>query len=96
MYNKIFNTIAKIFGLKVEVVILRKPLGAEYWVYSKTQDFVHQIYVTNYVKNKENSAFGFWVYDESLLKAYKKALKQVVPNLVWTKKVRLKKWLKVK
>jgi hypothetical protein len=95
MYEKIFNTIAKIFGLKIEVTKLRRPMGAEFWAYSKTSDMVYQIYVSKSSKKKQNG-FGFWVHDENLLSAYKKALEKVIPNLKWSYKNKLNKWLKVK
>jgi hypothetical protein len=41
MYEKIFNTVAKAFGLKVEVMKLYRPMGAEFWAYSKTKDMVY-------------------------------------------------------
>ena len=96
MYKKIFNTVAKAFGLKVEVMKLYRPMGAEFWAYSKTKDMVYQIYVTKYNKKKINGSFGFWVHDEKLLGAYRKALEKVIPSLKWSYKTKLNKWLKVK
>jgi len=95
MYKKIFNTIAKIFGLKIEVTKLRRPMGAEFWSYSKTSNMVYQIYVSKSSKKKQNG-FGFWVYDENLLRAYRKALEKVIPNLKWLYKNKINKWLKEK
>lgn len=95
MYKKVFNAIAKIFGLKVEVTKLRKPMGAEFWAYSKTSDMVYQIYVSKSSKKKQNG-FGFWVHDENILIAYRKALEKVIPNLKWLYKNKFNKWLKVR
>ena len=95
MYEKIFNTVAKVFGLKVEVMKLYRPMGAEFWAYSETNNMVYQIYVTKCDKKKKNG-FGFWVHDEKLLRAYRKALKKTIPSLKWTYKTKLNKWLKVK
>lgn len=95
MYEKIFNIIIKIFGIKAEVIELYRPIGAEFWAYSETKDMVYQIYVSKYNKNK-NGSFGFWVHDENLFNAYKKALKKIMPFLKRSYVVKLKKCLKVK
>lgn len=95
MYKIIFNTIAKLFGLKIEIINLYRPMGAEFWAYSETKDMVYQIYVSKSSKKKQNG-FGFWVHDENLLRAYKKALEKMIPNLKWLYKNKLNKWLKVK
>jgi hypothetical protein len=95
MYKKIFNTVAKVFGLKVEVMKLYRPMGAEFWSYSKISNMVYQIYVSKSSKKKQNG-FGFWVHDENLLRAYKKALEKVIPNLKWLYKNKLNKWPKEK
>lgn len=96
MYEIIFNTIAKLFGLKVEIMNLYRPMGAEFWPYSETKGMVYQIYVSKYNKGKTSGSFGFWVHDERILGAYKKALVKVIPSLKCLYKIKLEKWLKVK
>ena len=89
MYKKILFGFKTALGLKVELKKLKRPKEGEYWAYSETKDFVHQIYVTNYRKSDTNrGTFGFWVYDEELDKTYKKAVVKLIPYIKWSYQIK--------
>ena len=78
MYWLFLRIVAFLFGLKVETIKLRKPIGAVYWPYSETKNVVYQIYVSNHKKGVSKPSFGFWEINESLLEANKKAFKKAL------------------
>ena len=84
---------SSMFGLTTEETVILRPEGVVNWGYSEKADRVYQVYVSLPTKN-HNGSFGFWVHDDSLKVAYRKAFYKAVSHMKWSYKVRLEKWLK--
>lgn len=92
-YKKIYMTLVPFFGINTEEKKIYKPEGITYWGYSDYADMVYEVY-TSFVSKDHNGSFGYWVHDEEIDGAYKKALGKIFSHIKWSYKVRFEKWLK--
>ena len=94
IYKKMFIALANMFGLRSELKRVYRPEGIKNWGLSDHADTVYQVYVTNYDVGIKNCSFGFWVNNEDEDTAYKMAFNKTVTFLIWSYKMKFKKWLK--
>ena len=92
-YKKVLQSLILLFDLNVEERKLYRPKGVTYWGFSDYADEVYEVYVSILTKGHHGS-FGYWVHDESLNMAYRKAIIKILSHLVWLYSLRLKKWLR--
>ncbi len=81
MAKILLELLCKLYKLNYVVKKLYRPEGCKDWGFSDTKDVAYSIYVTRKNSTKKYYAFGFWINDDNLSKAYLRATIMALRNL---------------
>lgn len=96
MFGKILDILVRLTNVKIEKKVRTKPIGITDWELSDTSNVVFEIYITNFkTLNDSHASFCFWVHGDTYDEAAEMAIIRLMKSLVWSYKIKVKKWLRL-
>ena len=96
MFGKFLDILVRLTNVKIEKKVLTKPIGITDWELSDTSNVVFEIYITNFkTLNDGHAPFYFWVHGDTYDEAAEMAIIRLMKSLVWSYKIKVKKWLRL-